>query len=225
MTLSHSLVPWSWFWFSSCLNWIPLHTPNSAIGYSDTKCLAVGSHEHTHSWQCTETNSVKENESDSFFFSTSFLFLSMQIVIVQFGGKPFSCSPLNAQQWLWCLFVGIGELIWGQVRINFSMVGFNWCQGSQHIAQESVVNASFLLHKMWNMLLRAAYVLWFQHVKNIYRNLWRVQRDQIRSLVVWGLASMPCIQPYPLFRIRSRIHFAKWGKNKMKIYKLHHLYS
>ncbi|XP_061470213.1 plasma membrane calcium-transporting ATPase 3 isoform X7 [Rhineura floridana] len=39
----------------------------------------------------------------------------IQIMIVQFGGKPFSCSPLNSQQWLWCLFVGFGELVWGQV--------------------------------------------------------------------------------------------------------------
>ncbi|XP_070791268.1 plasma membrane calcium-transporting ATPase 3 isoform X11 [Pituophis catenifer annectens] len=39
----------------------------------------------------------------------------IQIVIVQFGGKPFSCSPLNTEQWLWCLFVGFGELVWGQV--------------------------------------------------------------------------------------------------------------
>ncbi|XP_051961933.1 plasma membrane calcium-transporting ATPase 3-like isoform X2 [Xyrauchen texanus] len=39
----------------------------------------------------------------------------MQIVIVQFGGKPFSCSPLNMEQWLWCLFVGVGELLWGQL--------------------------------------------------------------------------------------------------------------
>ncbi|XP_021107924.1 plasma membrane calcium-transporting ATPase 3 isoform X2 [Heterocephalus glaber] len=39
----------------------------------------------------------------------------IQIVIVQFGGKPFSCSPLSTEQWLWCLFVGIGELVWGQV--------------------------------------------------------------------------------------------------------------
>ncbi|XP_075434503.1 plasma membrane calcium-transporting ATPase 3 isoform X8 [Ascaphus truei] len=39
----------------------------------------------------------------------------VQIVIVQFGGKPFSCAPLNAEQWLWCLFVGVGELVWGQV--------------------------------------------------------------------------------------------------------------
>ncbi|XP_053329559.1 plasma membrane calcium-transporting ATPase 3 isoform X2 [Spea bombifrons] len=40
---------------------------------------------------------------------------AVQVLIVQFGGKPFSCSPLNTQQWLWCLFVGVGELVWGQV--------------------------------------------------------------------------------------------------------------
>ncbi|XP_051964546.1 plasma membrane calcium-transporting ATPase 3-like isoform X3 [Xyrauchen texanus] len=40
---------------------------------------------------------------------------AIQIVIIQFGGKPFSCSPLNVEQWLWCLFVGLGELLWGQV--------------------------------------------------------------------------------------------------------------
>uniref|UniRef100_A0A8D3BRX8 Calcium-transporting ATPase n=1 Tax=Scophthalmus maximus TaxID=52904 RepID=A0A8D3BRX8_SCOMX len=42
---------------------------------------------------------------------------AVQIVIVQWGGKPFSCAPLNVEQWLWCLFVGVGELLWGQVSI------------------------------------------------------------------------------------------------------------
>ncbi|KAG7250404.1 hypothetical protein CRUP_011504 [Coryphaenoides rupestris] len=37
------------------------------------------------------------------------------IVIVQLGGKPFSCAPLNLEQWLWCLFIGLGELLWGQI--------------------------------------------------------------------------------------------------------------
>ncbi|KAI4897153.1 hypothetical protein NFI96_015203 [Prochilodus magdalenae] len=40
---------------------------------------------------------------------------AIQIVIVQFGGKPFSCAPLNVTQWMWCLFVGVGELLWGQL--------------------------------------------------------------------------------------------------------------
>ncbi|XP_058678297.1 LOW QUALITY PROTEIN: plasma membrane calcium-transporting ATPase 3 [Ammospiza caudacuta] len=42
---------------------------------------------------------------------------AVQVLIVQFGGKPFSCSPLSAEQWLWCLFVGVGELVWGQVLV------------------------------------------------------------------------------------------------------------
>lgn len=39
-----------------------------------------------------------------------------QIVIIQFGGKPFSCTALTIDQWLWCVFIGVGELLWGQVR-------------------------------------------------------------------------------------------------------------
>ncbi|XP_051003371.1 plasma membrane calcium-transporting ATPase 4 isoform X1 [Acomys russatus] len=38
-----------------------------------------------------------------------------QILIVELGGKPFSCTSLSLEQWLWCLFIGIGELLWGQV--------------------------------------------------------------------------------------------------------------
>lgn len=38
-----------------------------------------------------------------------------QILIVEVGGKPFSCTSLTMEQWMWCLFIGIGELLWGQV--------------------------------------------------------------------------------------------------------------
>uniref|UniRef100_A0A673XS21 Calcium-transporting ATPase n=1 Tax=Salmo trutta TaxID=8032 RepID=A0A673XS21_SALTR len=49
------------------------------------------------------------------FCSIVFGTLVIQVVIVQWGGKPFSCAPLSVEQWLWCLFVGVGELLWGQV--------------------------------------------------------------------------------------------------------------
>lgn len=42
-------------------------------------------------------------------------FLLFQIVIVQFGGKPFSCVGLTIDQWLWCTVLGFGSLLWGQV--------------------------------------------------------------------------------------------------------------
>ncbi|XP_037539142.1 plasma membrane calcium-transporting ATPase 1 isoform X2 [Nematolebias whitei] len=38
----------------------------------------------------------------------------VQIIIVQLGGKPFSCAPLTIEQWLWCVFLGFGSLLWGQ---------------------------------------------------------------------------------------------------------------
>jgi len=38
-----------------------------------------------------------------------------QIFIVQFGGFAFTTTPLTASQWLWCVFLGMMELIWGQI--------------------------------------------------------------------------------------------------------------
>lgn len=38
-----------------------------------------------------------------------------QVIIVQFGGFAFSTSALDLQQWMWCLLLGIGELVWGQL--------------------------------------------------------------------------------------------------------------
>nr|XP_041567902.1 plasma membrane calcium-transporting ATPase 3 isoform X6 [Taeniopygia guttata] len=55
---------------------------------------------------------------------------AVQVLIVQFGGKPFSCSPLSAEQWLWCLFVGLGELLWGQVLVCVPGPGRRWPERS-----------------------------------------------------------------------------------------------
>merc|ERR1719412_2523805 len=41
-------------------------------------------------------------------------FLS-QILIIEFGGVAFSTTRLNAEQWIWCLFFGVGVLLWQQV--------------------------------------------------------------------------------------------------------------
>uniref|UniRef100_A0AAQ5YV71 Calcium-transporting ATPase n=1 Tax=Amphiprion ocellaris TaxID=80972 RepID=A0AAQ5YV71_AMPOC len=39
----------------------------------------------------------------------------LQIIIVEFGGEPFSCKPLTIIQWVWCVLIGAGELLWGQL--------------------------------------------------------------------------------------------------------------
>lgn len=38
-----------------------------------------------------------------------------QIVIIQWGGYAFSTAALDLYQWIWCLFFGVGGLLWGQV--------------------------------------------------------------------------------------------------------------
>ncbi|XP_059609750.1 plasma membrane calcium-transporting ATPase 2 isoform X4 [Phlebotomus argentipes] len=38
-----------------------------------------------------------------------------QVLIIQFGKMAFSTKGLTLEQWLWCLFFGVGTLLWGQV--------------------------------------------------------------------------------------------------------------
>ncbi|XP_078466825.1 plasma membrane calcium-transporting ATPase 2-like isoform X2 [Lampetra planeri] len=47
-----------------------------------------------------------------------------QVIIVHFGGQPFSCTPLTIEQWLWCVFLGLGELLWGQLIASFNINRF-----------------------------------------------------------------------------------------------------
>ncbi|XP_076814824.1 plasma membrane calcium-transporting ATPase 2-like isoform X2 [Clavelina lepadiformis] len=41
--------------------------------------------------------------------------LVLQILIVEFGSVAFTTAPLSISQWLWCVFLGLFELVWGQV--------------------------------------------------------------------------------------------------------------
>lgn len=75
-------------------------------------------------------------------------------MIVQFGGKPFSCQPLNLEKWMWCIFLGMGELVWGQVtcmlssRFHFyswiitQRVVFFFLGDSNHTKQQAALPAS-----------------------------------------------------------------------------------
>uniref|UniRef100_A0A8C6UFS3 Calcium-transporting ATPase n=1 Tax=Neogobius melanostomus TaxID=47308 RepID=A0A8C6UFS3_9GOBI len=45
------------------------------------------------------------------FCSIVFGTFAVQIVIIQFGGKPFSCQPLDLEKWMWCVFLGLGDLL------------------------------------------------------------------------------------------------------------------
>ncbi|KAF5288510.1 hypothetical protein FQR65_LT12015 [Abscondita terminalis] len=38
-----------------------------------------------------------------------------QILIIQYGKMAFSTRSLTLDQWLWCLFFGVGTLLWGQL--------------------------------------------------------------------------------------------------------------
>ncbi|XP_071134662.1 plasma membrane calcium-transporting ATPase 2-like isoform X3 [Mytilus edulis] len=53
-----------------------------------------------------------------------------QIVLVQVGGSVFYTKGLTLEQWFWCIFLGIGDLIWGQLvtTVPTSTIPKNVCR-------------------------------------------------------------------------------------------------
>ncbi|KAL5290563.1 PMCA family protein [Megaselia abdita] len=49
------------------------------------------------------------------FYSIWVVTMISQVVIIQYGGMAFSTKALSLDQWLWCIFFGVGTLVWGQV--------------------------------------------------------------------------------------------------------------
>ncbi|XP_063245032.1 plasma membrane calcium-transporting ATPase 4-like [Bacillus rossius redtenbacheri] len=41
-----------------------------------------------------------------------------QVIIIQFGGVAFSTVPLDLQHWMWCMFLGVGTLVWTQIIVS-----------------------------------------------------------------------------------------------------------
>lgn len=49
------------------------------------------------------------------FYSIWVITWVSQVVIIQYGKMAFSTKALTLEQWLWCLFFGVGTLLWGQI--------------------------------------------------------------------------------------------------------------
>ncbi|KAK9975918.1 hypothetical protein ABG768_021145 [Culter alburnus] len=73
------------------------------------------------------------------FCSIVFGTFVIQIVIVQFGGKPFSCVGLNIEQWLWCVFLGFGCLLWGQVISSIPTSRLKFLKTAGHGTQKEEI--------------------------------------------------------------------------------------
>uniref|UniRef100_A0A673JUP1 Calcium-transporting ATPase n=1 Tax=Sinocyclocheilus rhinocerous TaxID=307959 RepID=A0A673JUP1_9TELE len=97
---------------------------------------------------------------------------AIQIVIVQFGGKPFSCSPLDLEKWMWCVFLGMGELVWGQVISTIPNSKLRFLRGAGQLSQkddmpEEEMNEDQEEIDHSERELRRGQILWFRGLNRI----------------------------------------------------------
>uniref|UniRef100_A0A8C5EJL1 Calcium-transporting ATPase n=1 Tax=Gouania willdenowi TaxID=441366 RepID=A0A8C5EJL1_GOUWI len=108
------------------------------------------------------------------FCSIVFGTFIIQIVIVQFGGKPFSCVALTLDQWLWCTFLGFGSLLWGQVISSIPTSRLKFLKTAGHGTQKEEIPDEELeeLDDMDEIdhaerELRRGQILWFRGLNRI----------------------------------------------------------
>ncbi|XP_055000223.1 plasma membrane calcium-transporting ATPase 4 isoform X1 [Sorex araneus] len=93
-----------------------------------------------------------------------------QIFIVEFGGRPFSCTKLTLSQWLWCMFIGIGELLWGQLISMIPTKSLKFLKEAGHgTAKEEITKDAEGLDEIDHaeMELRRGQILWFRGLNRI----------------------------------------------------------
>lgn len=137
--------------------------------------------------------------TNSIFCCVTFGTLVVQIIIVQFGGKPFSCAPLTLEQWGWSVCIGLGSLVWGQVIISIPNK-YLWClrqvgegpppQISERDLAGEVAEIDYGEHE----LSRSSQILWLRGVKRIQTQsrvvkAFRASIYDLKSLAMEGQSS------------------------------------
>ncbi|XP_061731409.1 plasma membrane calcium-transporting ATPase 1-like isoform X1 [Nerophis ophidion] len=117
---------------------------------------------------------------------------ALQIVIVQFGGKPFSCTALAIDQWLWCVFIGVGELLWGQLISAIPTHHLKFLKEAGHGITKEEIPEEDLMHDAdeidhAEMEMRRGQILWFRGLNRIQTQIKVV--NAFRSSLYEGLQS------------------------------------
>ncbi|XP_019588195.1 plasma membrane calcium-transporting ATPase 2 isoform X1 [Rhinolophus sinicus] len=137
---------------------------------------------------------------------------AIQIVIVQFGGKPFSCAPLQLDQWMWCIFIGLGELVWGQVIATIPTSRLKFLKEAGRLTQKEEIPEEELNEDVEEIdhaerELRRGQILWFRGLNRIQTQI-RVVKA-FRSSLYEGLekpesrTSIHNFMAHPEFRIED----------------------
>ncbi|XP_020809971.1 plasma membrane calcium-transporting ATPase 2 isoform X3 [Drosophila serrata] len=62
-----------------------------------------------------QRNVIEGLFTNPIFYTIWIFTMISQVFIIQYGKMAFSTKALSLDQWLWCIFFGIGTLVWGQL--------------------------------------------------------------------------------------------------------------
>ncbi|XP_053310353.1 plasma membrane calcium-transporting ATPase 4 isoform X5 [Spea bombifrons] len=120
-----------------------------------------------------------------------------QIIIVEFGGKPFSCSGLSLSQWFWCIFIGVGELLWGQLICTVPTSRLKFLKEAGHGPMKEEIQHEELQEDVdeidhAEMEMRRGQILWFRGLNRI-----QTQMDVVYTFQTGGTSLQGALRRQP----------------------------
>jgi len=94
-----------------------------------------------------------------------------QIVIVQFGGVAFTTTPLTLSQWLWCIFLGMMELLWGQLVSSIPNSVVPRFRKKKDDSSSSDDGLDEPAHDFTENSIRRGQILWFRGLNRIQQQI------------------------------------------------------
>uniref|UniRef100_A0A8C6PFJ0 Calcium-transporting ATPase n=1 Tax=Nothobranchius furzeri TaxID=105023 RepID=A0A8C6PFJ0_NOTFU len=119
---------------------------------------------------------------------------TLVVLIVQLGGKPFSCASLTIEQWLWCVVLGVGSLLWGQLVSSIPTSWLKFLKTAGHGTQQEEIPEEELEEMKdqdeidhAEMELRRGQVLWCRGLNRIQTQVWlKNERPQFSTPCLHG---------------------------------------
>ncbi|RZC38902.1 plasma membrane calcium-transporting ATPase 2 [Asbolus verrucosus] len=98
-----------------------------------------------------------------------------QILIIQYGKMAFSTKSLTLEQWLWCLFFGLGTLLWGQLVTTVPTRKIpkilSWGRGHPEEYAEAIVIGEEKFDVDSDKKPRAGQILWIRGLTRLQTQL------------------------------------------------------
>jgi len=119
--------------------------------------------------------------SNPIFYTILIVTTIAQVIIIEFGGQAFQTAKLSLEHWAWCMFFGVGVLVWNQVVATIPTKKipkkFTWGSGApeQMLGENGSLNDNGSTSSLSQDVKRTGQILWIRGLTRLQTQVCLIQ--------------------------------------------------